>query len=83
MRKIMKNSKDNKKTTRLESIIINIAVVICFMFMIAIAILGVLSVFEIVDPYTPGMVTVFGGIFIVIIELILLVIHICNRIRLK
>lgn len=79
----MKNSRDNKKVTGIESIIIKIASVICFLFMIAIAILGVLSVFEIVDPYTPGMVTVFGGIFIVIIELILLVIHICNRIRLK
>lgn len=81
MMKMLKNSKNNKKITGLESIIINIGLVFCFMFMIAIAILGILSVFNIINPYTQGMVTVFCMIFIIITELIIKIIQIYNRIN--
>lgn len=73
MRKMLKNSKDNKKKITHKAIL-NILLIFCLSYTLIMFILGLLSAFSIINPKIPFLVTIFLIVLVFITAQIIMII---------
>lgn len=73
MRKMLKNSRNNKKKITHKAIL-NILLIFCLLYIFIMFTLGLLSVFNIINPRIPFLVTIFLMVLVVIAQNIMMII---------
>lgn len=73
MRKMLKNSRDNKKKITHKDIL-KILLIFCLSYTFIMFILGLLSAFSIINPKIPFLVTIFLMVLVVIAQNIMMII---------